>query len=373
MSWHIYSKMHQPFRNGKAPFVFNFDDQTFYVAFRNDPVAADDDDTQVFDMLMDSLAERNIEKLGIEWNPFSGTQTLILSPDALDRFMVGNRQLKELRLDSIKINDALCDVIGRKTHCLDTLQLSNCELDMQLFAEALGANKCGPRAITLESCLSRSGWGGGVALNFSSINVPLLSNASTEYRCLDLRRFQFSNTNNNDCLIINAAFKSNEGLQHLILAYGRNTRFVNGFEVRELQWPCQWMAEAPMLRTVELGFSFSFSIESRHQGCEMFAKALKDCQKSSLEKVKSHTLFDNINHFDHDDFWKREVVPILRFNRNWRLFQENEEGYSPEKQYVRALSLFAGNTDNCHFRYWLVREHAGHLRRGKSEQASPES
>jgi hypothetical protein len=89
--------------------------------------------------------------------------------------------------------------------------------------------------------------------------------------------------------------------------------------------------------------------------------------------LKKSKIVWGLGRFEYLDLWQREVVPIFEFNRMWRLFRENEQGYSPEEQFIRALSLFADNTDNCRFRYWLVREHAGHLvTPGEDEQASLE-
>jgi hypothetical protein len=267
-------KMHQPFAYTNAPFVFTFDDHTFNVAFRNDPVAADE---IIFDMILASLGRRNIATLSIKKSPFGGSPTLMFSPDALDSFLVRNQQLKVSKLSSLKIDDSLCNIIGRKTHCLDTLQLNTCEFDMQLFAEPLGANKHGPRAITLDRC---SGPGGGeVAVNFSSVIAPLLANKATEYLCLD---FVFFKANNNDYSMVNDAFKSNKALQHLVLDCG----FRNNLEVNAIALLFQSIAEAPMLRTLVLKINYNFG-DSQQLGCEMFANAMKDCHNSFLEEVQN--------------------------------------------------------------------------------------
>jgi hypothetical protein len=66
--------------------------------------------------------------------------------------------------------------------------------------------------------------------------------------------------------------------------------------------------------------------------------------------------------------WKQEVLPILNFHIERRLFRENANIRSESELLFQAL-LVAEETDNHHYRFWLVRKHVGHLPRGESTQA----
>jgi hypothetical protein len=103
----------------------------------------------------------------------------------------------------------------------------------------------------------------------------------------------------------------------------------------------------------------------------MFARALKKCKNTSLE-VFVGTFSAGRSLLCDETVWNREVLPIFDFNRERRLYRETASSYAEGEQLLRAL-LLAERTDNHHFRFWLVRNHAGDLRWGVRELQPPAS
>jgi hypothetical protein len=157
---------------------------------------------------------------------------------------------------------------------------------------------------------------------------------------------------------IKAALESNHVLEELRIVWG--IYLTQPDEVRLL---FQAIASAPKLRVLSLVFDGPYM--SPKELNDMFANALKECKNNTLEHV--NILQCNTESHD-DDIWNREVAPILDFNRERSMYQANASSCTDGKQLLQTL-MIAKNTDNHHLWFWLVRNHAGDLRRGGSEKA----
>jgi hypothetical protein len=152
-----------------------FDDEDFlYVCcFNYSFTEAREEDTLIFDMLLESQSRRNIRTLTLDADRMSSAPSAFMfSSRAFDLFLARNEQLTVLELACIKVPDDACEIIGRTYHRLDSLQLDHCELDIQRFVDTLGSNDKGPRMVRLDHCTNLNE--GDPAVIFSSVVVPLL-------------------------------------------------------------------------------------------------------------------------------------------------------------------------------------------------------
>jgi hypothetical protein len=173
--------------------------------------------------------------------------------------------------------------------------------------------------------------------------------------------------------VIKSAFQSNWSLEEL---YIHNELYIE--HGRKLELLLQGIASAPKLRTLSLKL-FEFDefgcsdlesegvVLSPQELRYMFARTLKECKNSSLEVFVGNFVIGPTLSCDKK-IWNREVVPIFEFNHEGRLFLENASSFAEGEQLLRAL-VHAERTDNHHFRFWLVRNHAGDLRCGTIGQA----
>jgi hypothetical protein len=202
--------------------------------------------------------------------------------------------------------------------------------------------------------------------SLSSIIVPLLHSPVLEKLRIEYAFHEFPEYSNVPA--IKAALETNRNLKELYIFGGLHFK-----EPNEITLLFQWIAAAPKLRTPSLELyvtDASARKVSPQELSESFASALKHCCNSSLESVPvfycSGVTWDNV-------IWNREVIPIFNFNQHRRLYKETLRTCSSEghgKQLIRAL-LHAQDTNNHHFRFWLVRHHANALQfpHWESEQA----
>jgi hypothetical protein len=211
----------------------------------------------------------------------------------------------------------------------------------------IGANVNSLKEISLWFCPELSGREPNI--NIGSILVPLLKNPKTKTIELGFAARAF--TRSSDIPIIKAAFQSNQGLEELCIG---GTVGIEQLDVLALLF--QAIAAAPNLRTLQLRTRGMYSPQEQ---CEAFAMALKDSKNSTLESVDFMNLCSEIS-------WIREVAPILKFNSERRRFEKFVSGCSEEERLLQAVTMLADNTNNRHLCYWLLRNHAGALQRGKT-------
>jgi hypothetical protein len=328
----------------------------------------------IYDMLLASLSRQQIRKLEI----FSYLWTL--NPGQV-RFLTENEELKDLEFHGVNFLGDACEAFARIPRCLERLEFAKCMLnDVQRLFEAIGANECGPTAIVMRDCgLEQSGVRD---IDFTNVLVPLLKIPTNKK--LDFNNDVNEFTGQNDFPAIKAAFESNKGLEELVVRHVLHIK-----RSVDLKLLFEGIAAAPELRNLEIylwedGRWVDVVWDDRweddgvisNQGaCELFVRALTDSKNKSLEKVRCFDFrgYNEERHFDEEEeickkIWKQEVLPILNFNTERRLFRENANSRSEDEQLFQAL-LLAEETDNNHFRFWLVCNYVGRLPRGESKQA----
>jgi hypothetical protein len=129
----------------------------------------------------------------------------------------------------------------------------------------------------------------------------------------------------------------------------------------------QGIAIAPKLRSLDLQLKISQTLGvSAQQLGEMLANALKEHQNNSLELLSIY----------HGQAQVRNqmITQIILFNSMRRRYQNtlNKDHSARNEQLVQAL-IAADETDNHHFCFWLVRNHAGDLCCGRGGQTQAES
>jgi hypothetical protein len=337
--------------------IFNFDQHQFSVGCLENPKVAD---IRIFDMLLESQSRRGVLRLNF-FSDFEKQRRFmqVFSSEAFERFLAENEQLILLALSNVTIEDEICEMIGRVPHRLDMLlALEHCVLDVQRFVNTLGANITGgPGAIELNRCRMQTQR--EPFLSFRSTIVPLLRNPLTKTIYL---LCPHRGTTPTDFSQIQAAFKSNQGLEELYISGDIGIRHRG-----DLLLLFQAIAAAPELRTLTL--QLEGAVVLAQEICEMFAKALQDCENKSLDLVKSFDYGNNhpsgyFNVCNHD-FWKQTVLPILQFNYERRRFLASVVSCTDGSHLVRAL-MHAEKINNYHLHFWLVRNHAGDLRVGES-------
>jgi hypothetical protein len=278
------------------------------------------------------------------------------------------KRLKDLEFFGVNFSGDASEAFARIPHCLEKLRFFECSFgNVQRLFKALGENKCGPTAIVMyNSVMEQSG---DYDIDYTDVLVPLLKNPTIKK--LDLHDDENGFTGGNDFPTIKAAFESNQGLEELYIS--------SVFRIKssvDLTLLFEGIAAAPKLRILNLEL-WNDCWDGGYVICELFARALTDSKNKSLEKV-------NVWSFDYDHWnkegcrdeeeeickkiWKQKVLPILNFNSERRLFRENANSRSEGDQLFQAL-LLAEETDNHHFRFWLVRNYVDRLPRGGSKQA----
>jgi hypothetical protein len=309
-------------------------------------------DLQLLDMLLECQGRRRIRKskicLYVNCMP---PEAFCFSSKALHQFLTENDRLKVLKLSHIKIPDDIRELIGG-IQGLDVLELHACVIDVQRLIDALQRNKCGPREIELNCCQRPNTWDPEV--HFSSIFVPLLKSARLKALYLIGMPFPCASRRAENFSSIKEACESNQSLETLFIDTGPCIR-----QTEDLKLLFQGIAATPKLRSLHFNLPDATSRHalSPRQMSEMFASALKDCQNSSLESVKTFFIGSNCR---YNEIWNREVIPILQFNRERRRFDENTMGRTHNERLTRALRM-AKRTDNHHLLFWLVRNHTGNI------------
>jgi hypothetical protein len=329
----------------KQIFQFGFDEATFTICIRRLD-RPESEDTLLWDMLLESQVRRQIRRLSIQ--SFNGQSALAFSSGAVASFFRINERLKMLDLWNIQMGDATCEVIGQNLRCVEALSLSGCGLNLQRFVNVLGANACALKAVALNSCTKLNGRES--TINFSSIVVPLLKIPTT--KAISLTFGLRASTRRSDVQLIKAALESKDCLEDFHIDGAVGIKHLN-----DLVSLLQGIAAAPNHRILRLQLFGNYSLQEQ---CESFAMALKDCKNNTLERAYMKLC--------KEDLWIREVAPILEFNIKRLCFQEIASGSSETERLMHALNMLAENTDNRHLCYWLVRNHAGALQRGKSAQ-----
>jgi hypothetical protein len=321
-----------------------FDHDEFAICCLDEPTNAD---TALFDMLLESQGRREIRELTIACNV--NQRPFCFSSAALTQFLTENERCKVLGLLGLTLSEDVCQTIVRSPRCLDHFTIYNCILNLQRFAAVLVASAFGTRIFMLSIDVPSTR---EPERNIGTIFVPVLKNCML--RSLYITYERDRSTRIGDASAIKAAFEANQGLEELYI----DNKIIFS-QPRELTLFLQGIAAAPKLR--KFGVRIKHDTYSSLDICKMFAKALKDRKNNSLEVVTVLVFFNPLS----TEFWNREVIPILHFNRERRRFQENRKRLTHEERLVRALE-FTQSTDNHHFRFWLVRNHAGYL---KNEQA----
>jgi hypothetical protein len=148
-----------------------------------------------------------------------------------------------------------------------------------------------------------------------------------------------------------------------------NALFIENPE--ELNGFLQGIAAAPKLRTLSLKLQSYPNVVSAQQQSEMFVNALKECKNSSLE-VFIGTFSVGQDKVCVVRLWNHEVIPIFDFNRERRRIREHASSFPGGGLLLRAL-MIAETTNNHHLRFWVVRNYAGDLCQGESEQVPSRS
>jgi hypothetical protein len=275
---------------------------------------------------------------------------------------VDSTKLKALTFFGIWLDPDACAILGRSSRGLHVLELHKCVLsDVQQYAEAAGTNGFGPRKIIHRGCLSSQN--DEFSHNdFSSLIVPLLCNPRLKILHLYQSFESIGNLEN-----VKAALGSNQSLKQLEI----RTNLSIGHS-DQLNLLLQGIAAASKLHTVCLHLRDFNILVSAEQRSEMVAKAMKECNTSSLVNFIDTYHLERC-YWHKATNWNQEVLSILDFNRERCLFQENKNRNSQAQQLMSAFEI-AESADNHHFRFWLVRNYANRLCGGESEPGpSPSS
>jgi hypothetical protein len=305
-------------RRIKRGCCFGFDDSVFQIYAIDE--SSEEVEMTVFDMLLESLGRRRIQRLKVKLTKrFATASWAMFSTATLRQFMTRNEQLRVIELGALSMLPT-CTIIAQKSHRLKALSLDHCELDVEQFVNLLGEYGCGPRGIVLDNC-----------------NAILWGPKKK------------------------AAWNFNQGLEVLTIRGNIGIQ-----QSHDLMLLFRGIAGAPNLRTLILERVCVFV--SRREVSEMFLNALIACKNYSLE---SATITRNGSVFLDTVIWERDVIPILQFSQQRRQFlakaKVKASGYSEDESLMSAL-MSAQSAGNHHFLFWLVRNHAGALRRGESVQ-----
>jgi hypothetical protein len=293
-----------------------FDAICFYVCYRNEPGVLD---VPKFDLLLDSVGQLSIRELRI-CSLFYRIEAQLFSTEALRLLLTRNHRLKFLELMELVIADDACKIIGELSS-LNSLQILDCDFNLQIFVDEVGANVFGPKSIKLDYDDTNI----STPPDFSSLIALLLKNQRLTKLHLDPIPPRIGNIE-----ATKAAFKSSHSLQELCI--GSRNPLADFVELKSLM---EAIVAAPAQSWLHLEFD-GLKISASPQPSQIIANALKKSEDNRLECI-------SLKYFGRrqrpDKIWKREVVPILKFNYERRRFRESahETTYTRTELLARAF------------------------------------
>jgi hypothetical protein len=285
-----------------------------------------------------------------------------ISSEVLRKFLTRNELLKELAFSGIKLSAEACGIVGRLALGLDSVLLSDCGLDdLQLIADGIKANTLGPKKIIMYH--PENTVGQDSKAKFSTVVLPLLQTKRLQVLHLLDETPISCTTRSGNLQTFKAALQSSQSITELRISWLLDIQTPNQLDQLELFF--KGLVAVPKLRMLQLELEQYHPVApvSSRQQLKIFAKALKEHQNSSLDRISCTFINRGLKgvYLPHK-ILKREVWPILELNRERRSFQVCASKNHGERvdQLIKALET-ANIRNDHHLCFWLVRNHAGDL------------